>query len=282
MRAMRPKLPSTEGLAHGPTRCCYEVVPEDETTLIRFVVLAAPRTGSNWLCSLLNSHPDILCHHEIFNPEGIHYALSARHGELDFGLVKDRDRDPLPVLKRVWRETLGFPVVGFKLSRGQSAAVLNRVLEDREVRKIIIRRANRIRTFVSEQIAETTGEWESYRNSTRGHKNIAVTVDLAELHRHVIANQRFYADIHEALAGTQQSAVEIDYEELADRRNVARLLTFLGVSSDVTLTAGTRKQNAAALHELIANIDELRSQLAGSELERDLWSDELARSGIAP
>ena len=36
----------------------------------RFVILAAPRSGSNLLCTLLDSHPEILCHHEVFNPVG--------------------------------------------------------------------------------------------------------------------------------------------------------------------------------------------------------------------
>jgi LPS sulfotransferase NodH len=242
--------------------------------MIRFVVLATPRTGSNWLCSLLDSHPDILCHHEIFNPEGIHYALSARGGELDFGTVTARDREPLHVLDRVWHETLGFPVVGFKLNRGQNPMVLNHVLLDQEVRKIVIKRANRIRTFVSEQIAELTGEWESYRESHLSGKKIAVTVDPAELHRHVFVNQRFYEDIHASLTDTEQSAIEVHYEKLADPHEVARVLAFLGVSPAATLTAGTRKQNPSSLHQLVSNIDDLRIRLEGSELEQDLYFGE--------
>ena len=37
----------------------------------RFVILAARRSGSNLLCSLLGSHPHVRCHHELFNPNGI-------------------------------------------------------------------------------------------------------------------------------------------------------------------------------------------------------------------
>ncbi|MFZ0256583.1 MAG: hypothetical protein WAN46_13295 [Gammaproteobacteria bacterium] len=247
--------------------------------MIRFVVLATPRTGSNWLCSLLDSHPDILCHHEIFNPEGIHYALSARGGTLDFGTVEHRDSDPLQVLERVWHDTLGFPVVGFKLNRGQSLVVLNRVLRDRAVRKIIIKRANRIKTFVSERIAEVTGEWESYRESELSGKQVTVAVDPAELCRHVVANQRFYQEIHQSLDDTAQSAMEIHYEKLTDPQELARALSFLGVSPAAKLTAGTRKQNVRSLQELISNIDDLRTRLEGSELEQDLSCDEFQSRG---
>jgi LPS sulfotransferase NodH len=65
----------------------------------RFVILAAPRTGSNWLCSLLNSHPDVLCHHELFNPSGVFYALGHRDGALDLGTPEERDRRPLAFLE---------------------------------------------------------------------------------------------------------------------------------------------------------------------------------------
>ena len=58
----------------------------------RFVILAAPRSGSNQLCTLLNSHPEILCHHEVYNPSAIFYALEYRGGSLDLGTIDDRDR----------------------------------------------------------------------------------------------------------------------------------------------------------------------------------------------
>ena len=45
-------------------------MPEIAASTTRFVILAAPRSGSNLLCTLLNSHPEILCHHEVFNPVG--------------------------------------------------------------------------------------------------------------------------------------------------------------------------------------------------------------------
>ena len=35
------------------------------------------------LCTLLGSHPEILCHHEVFNPSGIFYALYYRDGRID-------------------------------------------------------------------------------------------------------------------------------------------------------------------------------------------------------
>jgi LPS sulfotransferase NodH len=99
--------------------------------LTRFVILAAPRTGSNWLCSLLNSHPGILCHHEVFNPNGIFYALDFRDGAFDLGTIEERNRRPLEFLSRIWQHPLGTNCVGFKMTRGQDEHVLQAVLSDR-------------------------------------------------------------------------------------------------------------------------------------------------------
>ena len=95
---------------------------------IRVVVLAAPRTGSNLLCTLLNSHSDVLCHHEIFNPEGIFYAITHRDGSLDLGSIQARDRAPLAFLDRVWQAHEGKACVGFKMTRGQNEQVLRQSL----------------------------------------------------------------------------------------------------------------------------------------------------------
>ena len=37
------------------------------------------------LCTLLGSHEDVLCHHELFNPRGVYYALELRDGTFDLG-----------------------------------------------------------------------------------------------------------------------------------------------------------------------------------------------------
>jgi LPS sulfotransferase NodH len=239
----------------------------------RFIILATPRTGSNWLCTLLDSHPQILCHHEIFNPEGIHVAYSVRGRKHDLGTVAERDRNPLAALERVWRWDLGHATVGFKINRGQSDTVLRRVLEDRSVRKIVIRRSNRVRTFVSELIAERTGEWESYPGLAIGLNKVKVRVDPGALAEHSRLNQRYYADAARMLRATGQTALEVLYEELGDQRTQRAVLRFLGVSSDVALRGATRRQNPAPLAALIEDFDALKTELRGSEFEHDLAGD---------
>jgi LPS sulfotransferase NodH len=236
----------------------------------RFVVLATPRTGSNWLCTLLDSHPEILCHHEIFNPAGIHYALSQRGGRLDFGSVETRDRDPLAVLERVWRETAGHPIVGFKIGLGQSEEVQRAVIGDPGVRKVVVHRANRIRTYVSEEIARRTGEWESYPWSELAERPTRVEVDPERLREHAQRNERYYAWVRELLAEAGQEALEVVYERLTGEPERRRLQRFLGVAELAPLRGSTRKQNPGALRELVSNFDRLAGALRGSPLAAEL------------
>lgn len=239
----------------------------------RFVILAAPRTGSNMLCTLLGSHPEILCHHEVFNPSGIFYALDCRDGRIDLGAADDRDRRPLEFLDRVWRHALGFPCVGFKMTRGQNETVLRAVLADRGVRKIILKRRSRLATYVSEMVAAATGQWEIYQAADLVRERPKVRVDVAALRRHVALNDAFYARIEADLAESGQPFAPAVYERLFDDEERRCLLCFLGVSRR---TAGLRiasvKQSPADVRESIANCAELEAALADSDLAPELYA----------
>lgn len=244
---------------------------------VRFVVLAAPRTGSNWLCTLLDSHPEVLCHHEIFNPEGLHYSLRLRDGSFDLGTVAERDRAPEAVLEEVWRQSRGHRAVGFKLNRGQDERVFRRVLADPGVRTILLRRRNRIRTFVSEAIAERTGQWESYGGSgtDAGAGPRRLVVEAAALRAGVARNERYYGELESALRTGGRPHLSLVYERLADEEERRRMLRFLDVAErPELLTGGTRKQNPYPLSETIANFEQLARELRGSDLEAELYADD--------
>jgi len=238
---------------------------------VRFVILAVPRTGSNLLCTLLNSHLEILCHHEIFNPQGIFFALEHRDGTLDLGSMEQRDSDPLRFLDRVWDCSLGYPCVGFKFTRGQNPIVLDHVLTDSSITKILLRRQNRIRTFVSELLAEQTGVWEAYADDDLASEPRQVHVSIDNLRSHVVNNDRFYADIYTALASSGQDYSELVYEKLLLPDEQRRALNFLGFCEEQPkLKAASVRQNSRTLREVIANFSELDALLEGGEYHAEL------------
>jgi LPS sulfotransferase NodH len=234
----------------------------------RFVILAAPRTGSNLLCTLLNSHPDITCHHELFNPRGVFYAVDRRDGSIDLGDVGERDRDPIGFLDRLWHSDAKASCIGFKMTRGQSDDVMQQLLRDTEVRKILLRRGNRLKTYVSQLIAEQTDLWEAYTDADLCNDVSRPRIGLDGLRAHTASTDRFYADLLEATRG--QPVVETMYEDLFSTSEQERLLRELGASTRASLRSGSVKQNDRDLRQLIDNFDELEIALRGSPHHAEL------------
>jgi LPS sulfotransferase NodH len=251
---------------------------DSQAAQARFVILAAPRTGSNWLCTLLNSHPDILCHHEIFNPNGIFYALDYRDGALDLGTIEERNQHPLEYLSRIWQHPLGSTCVGFKMTRGQDERVLQAVLNDRAVRKIVLRRRDVLRTYVSEKIAEQTGRWEVYASSELKEKPSRVCVKIEDLRDHARVNDAFYESLEKTLCLSGQRPMVVWYEQLFAIGAHSRLLGFLDVPRR-NLIAKSVRQNPGDLAQLISNYNELESALAGTEFGPLLENEDVCAYG---
>jgi len=237
----------------------------------KFAIIAVPRSGSNLLCTLLNSHPEILCHHEVFNPNGIFTALTHRDQDLQLGSLADRDRDPLAFLERIWATGSEYNAVGFKWTRGQNEVVLKSVVADEHVRKLILRRRNRIKTYISEKIAQRTQQWEVYSRPQLIWPRPKVTVDRNELLHHISLNNHFYDSIHKTLVHSRQPYLDVDYETLFNGEEQGRLLRFLGVADvGYPLTAASIKQNSTDLQDSIANFADLAASLEGTDLGTEL------------
>lgn len=241
----------------------------------KFVVLAAPRTGSNLLCTLLNSHPEILCHHEIFNPQGVFLALSHRNCGLQFPSVEERDVDPLAFLNRIWEIPGDHRCAGFKWTRGQSDSVLQYVCRQTSIKKIILSRRGRIKTFVSECIAQATQQWEVYQRQELVSPRPKIAIRRDELLQHIAHNDQFYRSLCGLLEESSQDYHSVMYEDLLCRQQQACILSFLGAfDTSCQLQAASVKQNSTCLKDTIANFQELESNLQGSELLAELYECE--------
>jgi len=238
---------------------------------VRFVIVAARRTGSNWLCTLIDSHPAILCHHELFNPAGVFYAQRLRDGALRPESVAERDADPVGFLERIWRQPGGHRCLGFKMTHGQAEPVLEHVLEDPAVRKIVLKRRNRVKTCVSEKVALKLDSWEVYDEADLPDRRPRVDLDPRELREHAARNERFYERVDATLADTGQTCLRVDYEDLRRTEEHTRLLRFLDAAPyDAPLEPTSLKQNPVDLREVVRNFDELAEALRGDPLRDEL------------
>jgi LPS sulfotransferase NodH len=243
-------------------------VTQDEA--VRFVIFAAPRTGSNLLCSLLNAHPEILCHHGLFNPGGIHWARDRQGSEGLPGDVAERDREPTAFLEMVWAAHGDARAMGFKMNRDENEAAMDALLGDPSVRKILLRRRNQVRTYVSEEIARVTGVWESFDTPVDAMMPV-VHVEPDDLVRHGALNTTYYAQIEDALRTTGQVWLDTCYEALSDPDEVVGILSFLGIKTQALLPAASHKRGPADLGAVVENFDELAAALRGTPLLDDLY-----------
>lgn len=233
----------------------------------RFVILSARRSGSNLLCTLIDSHPDALCHHELFNPHGIFTALDLRDTATPLHDIAARERDSLAYLAQVWRYARGHACVGFKMTPDQHPEILQAVLDDAGVAKIVLRRNNPLRALVSERIADITGRWEAYAGEAEPAPHPRIHVERDELDRHVRQVEAFYDALTDVMQRSGQRWLELRYESLFDAGEQHRLCDFLGLSPR-TLQARSIRQNPEPLEYLLDNADALRRSLASTPLAR--------------
>ncbi|WP_105167583.1 hypothetical protein [Pseudoalteromonas sp. T1lg23B] len=224
----------------------------------RFVILSAPRSGSNMLCTMLQSHPDILCHHEIFNPNGLFYALPLRGGEFSVANdIRHRDSHPLSCLERIWQSDLGHKAVGFKMTHCQNQTVFSRLLHDSSIKKIILERRNQLKVHVSKLLAEQSGVWENY-GGLPPQTRCQVKVDIQQLQTDIALNKSYYQHIRDTLHTSGQEWCEVEYEAINTSSQQRIVLEFLNMSQ-APLVAQSRKQTPRDLSEVIANYQELLS-----------------------
>jgi len=223
----------------------------------RFVILAAPRTGSNLLCTMLQSHPDVLCHHELFNPRDTFFALPLRDKGFSLGSMHQRNTQPIEFLNRIWRQNLGHQCVGFKMTHKQHLRVFEHVCKDKQIAKIVLKRASRLKTYVSRLIAQRSGVWEDYQVNRPHVQARPIDVPYDQLKQSIEFNKQYYSSLDRIIQGPR---LDVQYENLNDTNTHSRLLNFLQLR-DTSLQSQSRQQNPYPVGDLISNKNELANQL---------------------
>ncbi len=235
-----------------------------------FVILSAPRSGSNLLVEMLNFHPDIICHNEVFSPKGIYSAhwvpTLGRSSWLSLGM---RNRLPRAYLGMVWGTAPRSKLVGFKLFDHQSKAVRDVVLRRPRTKKILLFRRNFLRAELSRQIALATDVW--IQLSGEASRSVA-RFDLETFWSRYAAVQAEERSLESTLAASGHAYMKIHYEDIAGSSAPApldRIFAFLGVGpcSFDRAALTIRRQNPFPMRELMTNYGEVEAALAGTECE---------------
>ena len=122
----------------------------------KFLIIGLPRSGSTYLATLLNSHKDIECSGELFNPYAI-VGIGEKTDDVD--AVVDRDVKPLKFFNEFFAKDSKAKALGFKFMIGHNIKVLREIGKNPDISIIYIFRKNKLAQISSWMTAVCTGNW---------------------------------------------------------------------------------------------------------------------------
>lgn len=235
---------------------------------VKFVILSAARSGTSLLTSTLSTHPDILCHGEIFHPKYRQHLKGTFADMPDdeiLALREDLDR----FLPLVFGQP-GVPVTGFKMWESQNPACCERLLADTSVRKIIYERENKLAQFSSGQLAKQTGVWNVAADNTR--RKIAadpLPFNPEAFARFLDKQQSIFQGYRDRARG---EVLDIGFNRIAEG-DFAPVLAFLGVDAMDLAPRTKRLHSSDTLSRYdAAHHDTIRAVL--KDMDRIEWLSE--------
>jgi LPS sulfotransferase NodH len=214
-----------------------------------FVILFPGRTGSSWLVSCLDSHPQVLA-----------------EGERLVGRGRWSQQLWIRGLYRRARRA-GLAAGGFKtkLKDVRHLEGFRRLLVAREVRVLIMDRRNVVKLAVStinaRRLHEATGRWNRRPEDPVLPPFVLAPEDLRRVIAECEARQEQLRTFAETLP---LPSMTLQYEDLlaAPAETMAGVLSFLDVPP-APLAGSVAKNTDDDLSRVILNVDELRAEFAG-------------------
>lgn len=236
------------------------------------------RTGTSWIETMLDSHPDVECLSEIFyftagrfpfrkkrglkteKSYRLHYEASNNRKIKHFLSRRDAVWD---YLSWIYDES-NYRAIGFKLMYGQSKrfpAVLKYAKEN-NVRIVHIVRKNIFKTLISWESAKQRKLYHKLNDDIKIRKiNLPVRFLLWRLRK--IDRQNEY---WRSFFSSSWNYHMIEYESMRQNRmeEQEKLLSFLGVPNSSSLTSPLKKINPEALEDVLHNFQDVERILINS------------------
>ncbi|MGB7059598.1 MAG: sulfotransferase [Geitlerinemataceae cyanobacterium] len=232
------------------------------------MITCAARTGSTLLQSYLQSHPEILCHGEIYAKNNIN-AILGIYGqkqksdpEYEKELIAYRENNPHTFLYKIAFDRQDRKIVGFKLKHDELvlpnfAETRHLLQEDTDVKIIHLSRTNLLARYLSWYLVnKVTGVTMRLEGQDLPETEM-IRLDPKECLANFEEAERRYAFFQTMFANHQ--IYEVSYEDLVgeEREGVLdELQDFLGVAHH-PLTTKMVKLGKEDLSEAIENFDEL-------------------------
>lgn len=192
-----------------------------------FVIMGAARTKSSYLEKLLDSHPNVVCHSELFHQKKMMSKLS-NYNEQKFYLSW-RNTNPVDFLKFIYEETAKtYPQINtigcklllyaYQVNRGFEA------LMQFKPKVIFLNRKNKLAWYSSLKIAFQTNIWSTGSLSNKQHQ----TTFNQEDYEGLVETQLFIDNVTlSKLREHEINFIQLEYEEIGSPENIERMLNFL-------------------------------------------------------
>lgn len=256
---------------------------------VDFVIFACPRTGSNHLCATLTTVSGIVCHHEVFHPDGTHLAKVAHVKGLAASEAIDavatkydpsaRNRHPwgfLADLKAATKELK----VGFKIFPHQpdeSDSIAHELCSTASIKKIVLHRSNALAAFSSLKIANMRDTYFQDGSSTLNPTAQLPFFDPAEFEKYASDYDKWYKDIMARIIAARSTFFFFPYEMINSKEMILGLATWIGVpAATLHSTAGHVKTGAIDVAARFHNSKDVLSLLSTSN--RMHWRYDIASS----
>lgn len=242
-----------------------------------FVIIASPRTGSTHLTALLHKHGEIICHGEILHPKMTNplkrWESSARVPESATEMLDLRKRNPQQFIRRLFENDHGGKHVGFKIFKGHNDEILDELVADPAVKKIVLFRPNLLAVYSSSRIAHHVGERVL---KTPREIQPLVRFDQDKFVKYCRKYVAFYRGVVEKLVASRQNFHFLDYGAINNPSLFAAVVSFIGADPDqARLEPSMIKQNSPDLLKRFSNPDEVDRFLRGKGLMNWLYEGEM-------
>lgn len=254
---------------------------------MRFLIIALPRTGSSHLVNLLSGHPDIFTNGNVFDGRKTVYVLWPDiTPDVRAELIEQRRTAPLEFLERVYTTSYGRSHVGFKIFSGENDEILDRLIRDSDVRKIVLYRRNVLACFSSHLVAGETGKYSEQAGAEHGPApKVRFRADKFARFHHRFST--YYRDIVERLNKHRQNFQFCSYEEINDPWLLRSMMNFIGADPQIPVSSETQlrhqvKQNTSDILARFLNRKETAKFLRENGLSHWAYEGELSLGPFVP
>lgn len=243
------------------------LLPGSHNNYQKFIILCTGRTGSNFLCSLLQSHSRIRAFAEVFQDLKGKRILWDYPGYNSEEFWEMRENNPIKFMNNIVFRYFPKSVsaVGFKLLYHHAQAenekcIWEHLKQIKDLKIIHLKRKNWLEQYTSVMVAKQTRKWVVKTNDSNSKtEDLRIAIDYNDCIEYFQTIQNFQMEYDNLFAGHQ--ILEVIYENLAKDyiNETKRIQEFLSVPYQ-KLYPSTYKQSKQIMSETIINYSELKEK----------------------